>query len=873
MRQIGMGLLALCLAVQLCGCAGAAQPETGGTPETLASETGAAAMENAYTTDTKITDVINDPVFGDYGRLLFPVDDGCWSGDTLGDLRLTWYSHIDPAKTVEIANYLRTHAQAGETVFYDIYTDAEKKADPAKEDTGLFFFKGDPGEKFAVCSAGGGFVYVGAMHDSFPHALELSKMGYNAFALIYRPGAQTACEDLARAIAFIFDHAEELEVDTACYSLWGGSAGGRMAAYLGSCGPSAFGGGDLPRPGAVVTQYTGHSEVTEEDPPTYACVGDSDGIASWRTMEARLEALQKLGVPTEFHVYEDLGHGFGLGTGTAAEGWIQDAVDFWEDQFVTPGTEVYRGFTLDNVLHTGETGDIHYNVYIPESCDGSGPCALYFTLPGYEGLYFQGVGVNLRSENFGFEAQKYHDDMIVVAPQLGDWGETSARQTISLAEYFLRHYNIDETRVYANGYSGGGETMSRVMGMRPELFTAYLHCSSQWDGDLDVLAQSRTPVYLVVGREDEYYGSEPSQKAYDTLHELYRRQGLTEEEIGKLLVLDIKDRSYFTSRGMNNEHGGGSLFAADRGIMGWLFGQRKKTALSGTVPAELEVIPEGCTRPASQPGKLEKLEYQTWESFSYAEKGQKLTKTAWVYLPYGYSEKEQYNVLYLSHGGWSDETTIMGTPEDPHAFKHIVDHAIQDGKIRPLIIVLPTYNNTSGEDSGNYSLALRLTANFHNELVNDLIPAVESKYSTCAKTTDAAGLAASRDHRAFGGFSMGSMNTWHTFEHCLDCFRYFAPSSGGPIGDGEAMADIVRRSGHSPEDFFVFTAFGTEDFACSGFKSGVMDMAETDMFTLADSEAAGNLSFRERAGYTHNGDAANEYMYNALRFFWNTDSA
>ena len=72
------------------------------------------------------------------------------------------------------------------------------------------------------------------MHDSFPHALELSKRGYNAFALIYRPGAQTACEDLARAIAFVFDHAEELQVDTSDYSLWGGSAGARMAAWLGT---------------------------------------------------------------------------------------------------------------------------------------------------------------------------------------------------------------------------------------------------------------------------------------------------------------------------------------------------------------------------------------------------------------------------------------------------------------------------------------------------------------------------------------------------------------------------------------------------------------------------------------------------------------
>lgn len=37
--------------------------------------------------------------------------------------------------------------------------------------------------------------------------------------------------------------------------------------------------------------------------------------------------------------------------------------------------------------------------------------------------------------------------------------------------------------MYAEGYSGGGETLSRVMGMRPELFTAYLQCSSQWDGN------------------------------------------------------------------------------------------------------------------------------------------------------------------------------------------------------------------------------------------------------------------------------------------------------------------------------------------------------------------------------------------------------
>lgn len=285
-----------------------------------------------YTVRTRIEEVTSDLAFGEYGRLIFPVDYGYYSGSTLGDLGLTWYNHIDPDKTVEICNYMKSQAVAGEPVFYDIYTDVEKAADPEKEDTGLFFFQGEPGAKFAVCNAGGGFAYVGAMHDSFPHALELSKKGYNAFALIYRPGAQTACEDLARAIAFIHEHADELEVDVDSYSLWGGSAGARMAAYLGSYGTAAFGEGNYPRPGAVIMQYTGHSEVLGTEPPTYACVGTNDWIASYSTMERRIERIKRSGTDAEIEVFEGLPHGFGLGTGTVAEGWLDRAVEFWEGQ-------------------------------------------------------------------------------------------------------------------------------------------------------------------------------------------------------------------------------------------------------------------------------------------------------------------------------------------------------------------------------------------------------------------------------------------------------------------------------------------------------------------------------------------------------------
>lgn len=335
MKRIWPVLAALCLLLGLPGCGAA--PQAGVAPEAEAAglsggEDLTETEKNPYTADTPIETVAADPVFGDYGRLLFPVDDWYMSCETLGDLQLTWYSNIDPEKTVEIVNSLYNRAAAGETVFYDIYTEEEKAADPEKADTGLFFFKGEPGEKFAVCNAGGGFAYVGAMQDSFPHALELSKRGYNAFALIYRPGAQTACEDLARAIAFLHENAEELGIDMTDYSLWGGSAGGRMAAWLGTYGTEEFGEEAYPRPAAVIMQYTGLSEVTGDEPPTYCCVGTSDGIAPYRVMEERVRRIQANGTDAEVEVFEGLPHGFGLGEGTVAEGWIDRAIVFWERQ-------------------------------------------------------------------------------------------------------------------------------------------------------------------------------------------------------------------------------------------------------------------------------------------------------------------------------------------------------------------------------------------------------------------------------------------------------------------------------------------------------------------------------------------------------------
>lgn len=286
--------------------------------------------ENKWIEDSLIKDVINDPVFEDYGRLLFPVDNNYFSGKTLRDLRLTWYSNISPRDSVDVVNFLYNKAKTGEKVFYNIYTDEEISKDKEKENTGLFFFRGNENEKFAICNAGGGFAFVGAMHDSFPHALELSRKGYNAFALIYRPGSDTGCEDLSRAISFIMDNAEELKVSKMNYSLWGGSAGARLAAWLGSFGTKRFIGKVFDKPSAVIMQYTGLSEVYGNEPPTYNVVGTNDWIANYRVMQNRISRIKKNGTDAMIDVFNGLSHGFGLGRGTVSEGWIDHAIKFWE---------------------------------------------------------------------------------------------------------------------------------------------------------------------------------------------------------------------------------------------------------------------------------------------------------------------------------------------------------------------------------------------------------------------------------------------------------------------------------------------------------------------------------------------------------------
>ena len=289
------------------------------------------------TPDTTIGELLQHPAFSGFSPKLLTRDSDQRQTDvTLGQTSrlMPYHGNVDTGTVVSALNAMIDSAGAGNTVFYDFYTEHQKRDDPSKNGTGLFFFRGKAGAPFAVICPGGGFSYVGSFQEGFPYATELSQKGYNAFVLKYRVGggAMPATQDLAAALSYLFKNADTLKISRSGYSLWGSSAGARMVAYIGSHGAARFGGKQLPPPSALVMAYTGHTEFTPTDPPTFAIVSADDHIVRASNVENRIAGMRDAGIDVELRKYRNAGHGFGLGVGTDAAGWMEHAVRFWEKQ-------------------------------------------------------------------------------------------------------------------------------------------------------------------------------------------------------------------------------------------------------------------------------------------------------------------------------------------------------------------------------------------------------------------------------------------------------------------------------------------------------------------------------------------------------------
>lgn len=237
---------------------------------------------------------------------------------------------------------------------------------------------------------------------------------------------------------------------------------------------------------------------------------------------------------------------------------------------------VQTGLIPEQILN-GETGEIHFSYYLPEGYNEKQKYPMMVVMPGYDMMWFgeDSSGSNLNWRGFLCWTER-NEDMIVVSAQLTDWQETSAKQAIELTEYFLEHFSVDESRIYAAGYSAGGETMSQAVSMRPDLYAAYLHGASQWDGAFAPIAKNGVAVYIFMAENDEYYGSQRARDAYDGLYDAYEDAGWSEKEINSVLQIQTPDNDWFAERGVTgNYHGGGNVVFEESSVLDWILSHSK----------------------------------------------------------------------------------------------------------------------------------------------------------------------------------------------------------------------------------------------------------------------------------------------------------
>jgi enterochelin esterase-like enzyme len=181
-------------------------------------------------------------------------------------------------------------------------------------------------------------------------------------------------------------------------------------------------------------------------------------------------------------------------------------------------------------------------------------------------------------------------------------------------------------------------------------------------------------------------------------------------------------------------------------------------------PDDLPAFPDP---PAGFDSKREGIPHGQLEMVTYDSKSVGTTRKMQVYTPPGYSKDKRYPVLYLLHGIGGDETEWQRFARPPV----LLDNLIADGKAEPMIIVMPNGRAQKNDRAeGNVFASAPAFAAFEQDLLKDVIPAIESRYS----------VEADRKHRAIAGLSMGGGQSLNFGLAHLDTFAWVGGFSSAP---------------------------------------------------------------------------------------------
>jgi len=167
-----------------------------------------------------------------------------------------------------------------------------------------------------------------------------------------------------------------------------------------------------------------------------------------------------------------------------------------------------------------------------------------------------------------------------------------------------------------------------------------------------------------------------------------------------------------------------------------------------------------------------------------------------VYTPPGYAAERKYPVLYMLHGLGNTSTEWTQRARAPQ----IIDNLLADGKIQPMIMIFPSGDAAATVANGGGGRAQAGYGEpFSKDLLNDIIPFVESHYSVLAD----------RDHRALAGMSMGGGQTLNIGLTNVDKFAWIGGIASAP--NTKPPAQLVPDPDVAKKVKLLWLACGNKD--------------------------------------------------------------
>ena len=201
--------------------------------------------------------------------------------------------------------------------------------------------------------------------------------------------------------------------------------------------------------------------------------------------------------------------------------------------------------------------------------------------------------------------------------------------------------------------------------------------------------------------------------------------------------------------------------------------------------------------PADFDARREGIPHGRLEMVTYDSKSVGVTRKMQVYTPPGYSRDKQYPVLYLLHGIGGDETEWQrfAAPDV------VLDNLIAEGNAVPMLVVMPNGRAQKNDRAeGDVFRSAPAFAAFEQDLLNDVIPAIESRYA----------VKADREHRALAGLSMGGGQSLNFGLGHLDTFAWIGAFSPAP--NTRPPQELVRDPAAASERLkLLFLSCGKKD--------------------------------------------------------------